>query len=68
VPESHKRVPKKDLTDDWVETAAAVDENTDPAPNAEPQKRPLRGSLADSVAKNKPAEKEQPVEPGPQRI
>ena len=68
VPESHKRAPKKDLTDDWVEVAADVDENTDPAPTTDPQKRPLRGSLADSVAKNKPAEQEQPVESGPQRI
>ena len=68
VPESHKRAPKKDLTDDWVEVAADVDENTDPAPTTDPQKRPLRGSLADSVAKNKPPEQEQPVESGPQRI
>ena len=70
VPESHKRAPKKDLVDDWVEeTVAASDEtSTEPGPTTDTQKKPLRGSLADSVAKNKPPEKEVPAETGPSRI
>lgn len=72
VPESHKRAPKKDLVDDWVEEiiAATDEKSTESIPDSSPevQKRPLRGSLADSVAKNKPPEKEVPVEPGPSRI
>lgn len=70
VPESHKRAATKDLVDDWVETTvAATDENTAESTQApEPTKKPLRGSLADSVAKNKPPEKEAPAETGPSRI
>lgn len=58
--------PKKDLVDDWVEpvlakdTPVSVDEPT-PA-------KPLRGSLANSIAKTQPPKEQEPKKTGPTRI
>jgi hypothetical protein len=66
-PVSHKKEVKKDLLDDWVEPAFVQENTTTPETPAE-SKPKLRGSLADSVAKNKPQEKEEPKKTGPTRI
>lgn len=61
-----REATKKDLVDDWVE----------PAPVQEPQlkieqpiaTKPLRGSLASSVAKTQLPQEEEPKKTGPTRI
>lgn len=62
--EPAKREVKKDLVDDWIEPAVP------PAPVETPttSTAPLRGTLAGSVSKNKPADKEVPKKTGPSRI
>jgi hypothetical protein len=58
--------PKRDLVDDWVEPAIepqTVFQNTEPA-----APKPLRGSLANSVAKTQPPREEEPKKTGPTRI
>ncbi|CAB4133591.1 hypothetical protein UFOVP257_313 [uncultured Caudovirales phage] len=70
-PQPHQVNAKKDLVDDWVEEPIqqkTIDESTDAATPPAPEKPALRGSLADSIAKNKPAEKEVPKKAGPSRI
>ena len=69
-PQPHQVNAKKDLMDDWVEptTPEIEEENTDTTTSPITEKPVLRGSLADSIAKNKPAEKEVPKKAGPSRI
>lgn len=69
--EPRQREVKKDLTEDWVEPAFALDTNDETSENAlnsQPAEPRLRGNLADSISKNKLAEKEVPKKPGPSRI
>lgn len=64
--QSKPKESKKPLEDDWIEP-----EGVDQAITAvaeEPEKPKLRGSLADSIAKNKPADKAVPKKAGPSRI
>lgn len=63
-PQPRRREAAKDLTDDWVEPAI---EQVPVAETVEPQPK-LRGSLADSVAKNQPVGKPVPKRTGPSRI
>jgi hypothetical protein len=65
-PQPHQRTVKKDLTDDWLEPPAQP-EITAPADSVQ-TKPALRGSLADSVAKNKSTEQEVSKKSGPTRI
>lgn len=65
-PQPRKRETQKDLVDEWIEPVAPKVEES-PAPVAVQQPK-LRGSLADSVAKNQPAEKPVPKRTGPSRI
>ncbi len=61
-----REAPKKDLVDDWVEPAVIKDEEAKPA---EPvSSKPLRGSLASSVAKTQLPKEEEPKKSGPTRI
>lgn len=66
----HQVGARKDLVDDWIEPV--IEEEVLPQetePSTPPEKQPLlRGSLADTVAKNKPVEKEVPKKSGPSRI
>lgn len=55
---------KKDILDEWVEPVNE-EESVEPTIVEKPQ---LRGSLADSIAKTKPQEKETPKKTGPSRI
>lgn len=71
-PQPRKTTNKKDLVDDWIEPAIHEDEpentSSDPSTNPVEEKKPsLRGSLANSVSKNK-FEKEEPKKSGPSRI
>jgi hypothetical protein len=62
-----REAPKRDIIDDWVEPAAATQEPEveDQAPTGT---RPLRGSLASSVAKTQPPRDPEPKKTGPTRI
>ena len=69
--EPRQREVKKDLTEDWVEPAFALDNNDETSENtlnSQPAEPRLRGNLADAISKNKLAEKEVPKKPGPSRI
>ena len=69
--EPRQREVKKDLTEDWVEPAFALDTNDETSENtlnSQPAEPRLRGNLADAISKNKLAEKEVPKKPGPSRI
>lgn len=69
--EPRQREVKKDLTEDWVEPASALDTNDETSENTlnlQPAEPRLRGNLADAISKNKLAEKEVPKKPGPSRI
>lgn len=57
---------KKDLVDDWVEPTVVKEEIG--AQEEAPTTRPLRGSLASSVAKTQPPKEEEPKKSGPTRI
>jgi hypothetical protein len=59
----------RDLVDDWVEPVI-VQEETDPKLELEatPMGRPLRGSLANSIAKTQPSKTAEPKKTGPTRI
>lgn len=57
---------KKDLVDDWVEPAVINEEVK--VQEEIPTARPLRGSLASSVAKTQPPRDEEPKKSGPTRI
>ena len=57
---------KPDLVDDWVEPVVIQEETiTDPV---EISHKPLRGSLASSVAKTQPVQEPEPKKTGPTRI
>lgn len=58
--------PKRDLVDDWVEPAVLKE----PEPKTEQPvaTKPLRGSLASSVAKTQLPQDEEPKKTGPTRI
>lgn len=62
-----RETPKRDIIDDWVEPVAATQEPEvqDQAPTGT---RPLRGSLASSVAKTQPPRDPEPKKTGPTRI
>jgi hypothetical protein len=62
-----REAAKRDIIDDWVEPAAATQEPEveDQAPTGT---RPLRGSLASSVAKTQPPRDPEPKKTGPTRI
>jgi hypothetical protein len=66
-PQPRRREVKKDLVDDWVEPAVEEPQEVAVQP-AQPVQPKLRGSLADSVAKNQPAEKPAVKRSGPSRI
>ena len=67
-PVSHKKVVKKESTDDWIEPV--VETHTPPEISETQESTPvLRGRLADSVAKNLPQEPAvKPKKTGPTRI
>lgn len=65
-PQPRRREVVKDMTDDWVEPVTEVAEQ--PASNEAEAQPKLRGSLADSVAKNQPVGKPVPKRTGPSRI
>lgn len=65
-----RETPKRDLVDDWVEPAVVPESNNQieskieqPVPT-----KPLRGSLANSVAKTQPPKDPEPKKTGPTRI
>jgi hypothetical protein len=58
--------PKRDLVDDWIEPAASKEAETQIEQTA--VTKPLRGSLANSVAKTQLPKEEEPVKTGPTRI
>jgi hypothetical protein len=57
--------PKRDLVDDWVEPAAQPIEEKS---QEQAQTKPLRGSLASSVARTQLPKEEEPKKTGPTRI
>lgn len=57
--------PKRDLVDDWVEP---VLETQAVVQTPEPVTKPLRGSLANSVARTQLPREEEPKKTGPTRI
>jgi hypothetical protein len=63
-PQPRRKEVKKDLVDEWVEPAVEEPQQITP----EPVQPKLRGSLADSVAKNQPAVKPPVKRSGPSRI
>lgn len=73
VASDHMPVPreaaKKDLVDDWIEPAPveAIQEETTTEPEAE-SARPLRGSLASSIASKQVGQDPTPKKTGPTRI
>ena len=58
--------PKRDLVDDWVEPVVVQD--VDPKLQEQSTTKPLRGSLASSVAKTQLPKEEEPKKTGPTRI
>jgi hypothetical protein len=65
-PQPRRKEVKKDLTDEWVEPIVAF-ESTAPIEEEIAQPK-LRGSLADTVAKNQPTTKTPVRKTGPTRI
>jgi hypothetical protein len=63
-----REAPKKDLVDDWIEPALAVQQEQEPVEPETAPVKPLRGSLASSVAKSQPTGKTEPKSTGPTRI
>lgn len=57
---------KKDLVDDWVEPVVVKEQEIEE--EQQPSPKPLRGSLASSVAKTQPAQESEPKKTGPTRI
>lgn len=73
VPQSHKQTTKKDLIDDWVEPAIKAPisteiEEPEPAQSVATDPKPLRGSLAGSVAKTQLPAEPAAKKTGPTRI
>ena len=66
-PQPKKRETKKDLVDEWVEPVQPESELPVEEAASTPQPK-LRGSLADSVAKNQPVTKAPAKRSGPSRI
>ena len=64
--ESHQKEKKKMLEDEWVEPI--IEATPQVVETQEEQKPKLRGSLADSIAKTKVVEKQEPKKTGPSRI
>ena len=64
-PQPRKRETKKDLVDEWVEPINEEIPEVVPQTSVQPK---LRGSLADSVAKNQPVTKAPVKRSGPSRI
>jgi hypothetical protein len=62
-----REATKKDLVDDWVEPVQVIDVAESLAENPSPTK-PLRGSLASSVAKTQLPKEPEPKKTGPTRI
>ena len=60
-----REAPKKDLVDDWIEPVSAIkdEEEID-----EVQTKPLRGSLASSIAQSPSPKNPEPKKTGPSRI
>jgi hypothetical protein len=58
--------PKRDLVDDWIEPVIAKEEEIKVEQPA--TSKPLRGSLANSVAKTQLPQEEPPKKTGPTRI
>jgi hypothetical protein len=63
-PQPRRKEVKKDLVDEWVEPLVEEPQQITP----EPVQPKLRGSLADSVAKNQPTIKPPVKRSGPSRI
>jgi hypothetical protein len=61
-----RETPKKDLVDDWVEPATTPEVETKVEEST--LTKPLRGSLANSIAKTQPPKEEEPKKTGPTRI
>ena len=59
---------RKDLVDDWVEPAVKEDTILEVQQDDTPVTKPLRGSLASSVAKTQPPKEPEPKKLGPTRI
>jgi len=64
--ESHRKEKKKMLDDEWEEPIVEVVQSSQDI--EQENKSVLRGSLADSVSKNKIADKQEPNKTGPSRI
>lgn len=62
-----RETPKPDLVDDWVEPAVPKQSQEPKAEEPTPNK-PLRGSLANSVAKTQLPKEPEPKKTGPTRI
>jgi hypothetical protein len=61
-----RETPKQDLVDDWVEPILIKEEAA--SQEQEEISKPLRGSLANSVAKTQPPKEPEPKKTGPTRI
>jgi hypothetical protein len=62
-----REAAKRDLVDDWVEPIK-TNTVTETKPEEPAPTKPLRGSLASSVAKTQPPKEEEPKKTGPTRI
>lgn len=64
-----REAPKRDIIDDWVEPVSIVpDAEQSITEEAAPDTKPLRGSLASSVAKSQPPREPEIKKTGPTRI
>lgn len=65
-----RETPKKDLVDDWIEPVESKDTINTPITNFDETSvaKPLRGSLANSIAKTQLPKEEEPKKTGPTRI
>jgi hypothetical protein len=62
-----REAPKRDIIDDWIEPVVATHE-PEVVEQAPVETRPLRGSLASSVAKTQPPQEQESKKTGPTRI
>jgi len=60
-----REAPKRDLTDDWIEPVSIQEQDEI---EELPETKPLRGSLASSVAKTQPSREPEIKKTGPSRI
>ncbi len=63
-----RETPKRDMIDDWVDPVSARQEIEQPVTQEPTATKPLRGSLASSVAKTQPPRDPEPKKTGPTRI